>query len=136
MHRTTKLVAAFVILAVLVVPVFALAQNGLIPCGTEVDDKGLVTNPCGFKDFLALINNVIGFIFQYLILPIAAILFAFAGFKLVFSGGSTEARGTAKKVFTNTAIGLIIALSAFLIIRTLLSILGYEGAWIGFENVI
>ena len=38
----------------------------------------------------------------------------------------------AKNIFTNAVIGLVIAVAAFLIIRTILSILGYDGSWIGF----
>jgi uncharacterized protein HemY len=67
-----------------------------------------------------------------MVIPIAAILFAFAGFELVTSGGSTEKRGIAKKVFTNVVIGLVIAMACWLIVELLIHILGYKGAWIGF----
>ena len=81
---------------------------------------------------MALINRIINFIFKYLVLPIAAIMFAYAGFNMVISGGSSESRSKAKSIFTNTVFGLVLALAAYLIISTLLHILGYDGAWIGF----
>jgi hypothetical protein len=52
---------------------------------------------------------------------------------LVTAGGEAAgARTKAKNIFTNALIGLIIAVAAWLIVRTILSILGYQGAWIGF----
>ena len=110
----------------LVVPVVSLAK-GLVP---DCPSTG-----CGWTEFMTLINNVIHFILFYLVIPIAAIMFFYAGFELVTSGGSTEKRGTAKKVFTNAVIGLVIAAGAWLIIHTILSILNPTvGAWswIGF----
>ncbi|HEV7423575.1 MAG TPA: hypothetical protein VGO21_00095 [Candidatus Paceibacterota bacterium] len=142
-----KLLIALTISAVmflmLIVPAFSSAA-GLVPCdnkpamnGNQVaknPDDGTIRydNPCDFIALMALVNNVIKFILFELALPIAAVMFFYAGFELVTSGGSTEKRGTAKKVFTNAAIGLCIAAAAWLIIRTLLAILGYHGAWIGF----
>jgi len=40
--------------------------------------------------------------------------------------------GKAKRIFTNVAIGFIIAVIAFLVVRTILALLGFKGDWIGF----
>ncbi len=97
-------------------------NTGLVPC---VDN-------CGFVDLITLINKVIEFILYKLALPVAAIMFAYAGFKMVTAGGNTEGINTAKTVFKNTAIGLMLAAGAWLIVKTLLSILGYTGTtWLG-----
>ena len=112
------------LLIVLVAPAVSFGEPApLVPCDGP---------NCDFNALMTLINNVINFVFVYLAIPLCAIMFAYAGILLVTSGGSTEARGKAKTIFTNSALGLIIAAAAFLIIRTLLSILGYDGAWIGF----
>ena len=103
--------------------------GGLVKCGTERDKDNNITNPCGFNDVLTLINTVIKFILFNLALPIAAIMFAYAGFELVTSGGSTEKKSKAKEIFTNVAIGLIVIAVAFLIIQTILSIVGYDQSW-------
>ena len=87
---------------------------------------------CGWNELMALINKVIKFILFDMAIPIAAIMFVYAGVLLVTSGGDTSARTKAKSVFTNVAIGLILAVACWLIIRTILSILGYNGTWIGF----
>lgn len=97
------------------------AVTGLVTCTTN----------CGWNDLMAMVNKVINFLLVDLALPIAAIMFAYAGFKLTFSGGEPEARGTAKKIFLNTVIGLVIAVAAWLIISTILAIMGFDGTWIG-----
>ncbi|MFA5778280.1 MAG: hypothetical protein WC870_02205 [Candidatus Paceibacterota bacterium] len=121
----------------LIMPVFSFAQDdsqsdGLVPCGRS-DASGNIANPCDFNDIMALINKVIHFILYFMVIPIAAIMFAYAGVLLITAGGEVaHARTKAKSIFINVLIGLIIAMAAFLIIRTILSILGYEGGWIGF----
>lgn len=115
----------------LVVPMFALAQDsgtGLVPCDNS---EG---NPCDFDAFIALINKVIEFILFKMAIPIAAIMFAYAGFLMVTAGGeAAHARQEAKEIAMNTVIGLIFAAAAFLIVKTILSILGYtDASWIGF----
>lgn len=88
---------------------------------------------CGFNDFITLINRVISFILFNLAIPISAIMFAYAGFLLVTAGGAGE-KTKAKDIFTNTVTGLVIAAGAWLVINTLLSIVGKPGmwSWIGF----
>ena len=99
--------------------------TGLVPC---IDD-------CGFKDLITLINSIVKFILVNLAIPISAIMFAYAGFELVTSGGNTEKKSQAKKIFINVAIGLIFVAAAFLIVQTVLSIAGYQTNgwnWFGF----
>ncbi len=103
-------------------PVFSYAAS-LVPC---------VGADCNFNALLNLVNTVLRFILFDMVVPIAAIMFAYAGFLLVTSGGSSEAKTKAKDIFTNAVFGLIIAVAAWLIIHEILSILGYEGTWIGF----
>ena len=128
---------------ILIVPAFSLAQTStdtdqpdpdfvagksLIPCGHAV--AGVVNNPCSFNDALTLINAVIRFILFSMVIPIAAVMFFYAGFLMVTSGGSSESKTKAKNIFTNTVFGVVFAVGAWLIIRTLLSVLGYNVAWI------
>ncbi len=98
---------------------------GLVPCDN-------VATKCDFAQLMNMVNGIIQFILFDMAVPIAAIMFVYAGVVLVTSGGSTEKRGTAKNVFTNTLIGLVVAVACWLIVRSILSILGYDGAWIGF----
>jgi len=110
----------------------ATPSTSLVKCGTST------TSPCGFNDIITLIKDVINFIFVYMALPLAAIMFAYAGFELVTSGGSTEKKSKAKKIFLNVAIGLVLVAAAFLIVHTILGIAGYDTStsggwnWFGF----
>ena len=125
MKKTTKILISFVIFLMLLFPTFSLAI-GVVPCDNSD------TYPCDFNALMTLINNIISFILFDIVVPIAAIMFFYAGFELVTSGGNTEKRGMAKKVFTKAIFGLALAAGAWLIVKTILSILGYDGAWIGF----
>ncbi len=102
-------------------------ESGLVPCGTEYGPDGKIANPCKFEHIFTLIKTVMDFIFKNIVLPLSAIMFAYAGFLLVTSGGETSKKEKAKKIFTNVAIGLIIVVAAWLIVNTVLSIVGYTG---------
>lgn len=134
-------------------------ESNLIPCGTKrypdftykdkttgnitesqvrievpnsYDISRQVSNPCGFKHLLIMINKVINYVLFVLVIPIAAILFAYAGFMMITSGGSPEQRSKAIKVFKDAGIGLVLIAAAWLIISTILQIVGFDGSWIGF----
>jgi hypothetical protein len=126
MKNIKKITISFLVFLILIIPALSLA-DGLVPCDNT-------TQPCDFNAFMALINTVIHFILFSMVIPIAAIMFAYAGFLMVTAGGEAAgARTKAKSIFFNVVLGLIIAVAAFLIIRTILFILGYEGSWIGFD---
>ena len=117
------------------------AGNSLVPCGSDknpitpgpngTSTGGEIKNPCGFYDVLKIINKGINFVLFKLVLPIAALLFAYAGIKLIFSGGNSGAKTEAKNIFTSVLIGLAIAAGAWLIVHLLLQILGYNGVSFG-----
>lgn len=143
------LITLFVFL-ILIAPALSLAQSpivnpsgtgiqgGLVPCNNNTqavtNSDGSVTPPvpCDFNQAEALINNIITFILFYMALPIAALSFAWAGFLLVKAQGG-EAKNKAKEIFANTVYGLLFAAGAWIIVSTILSILGYEGAWLGLK---
>ena len=121
------------LLIILLTPVLAFAQTdngGLIPCGRSIE--GEIPEPCSFKHVMILINTLINFALFGLSIPIAAIMFIYAGISLITSG-SAEGKTKAKKIFTNTVIGLVLAAGSWIIVNTILSILGYNGSWIGFS---
>lgn len=124
MKKTTKFLINLAVFTVLIMPAISFAK-GLVPdCSPD----------CGWNDLMDLIYKVIKFILFKLAVPIAAIMFAYAGFLMVTAGGeAASSRTKAKNIFMNTLFGLIIAAGAWLIISTILFILGYEGAWIGLK---
>lgn len=126
MKRKVKIRIVLVVLILLLVPALAAAESkwGLIPCdNSEVK--------CDFKAFMVLINTLINFILFKLAVPVAAIMFAYAGFSMVVPGGeSAHARTKAKHIFTNAVIGLALAAAAWILIKTLLTILGYTSGFL------
>lgn len=129
------------ILLFLILPVIniqAAPADGLVNCGVDAGtDLGKThpeyTKPCNFNSLIGLVNRIVNFLVFVIALPLAAVMFAFAGFKLITSGGG-ESSAHAKEIFFNTVIGLIIALMSWLIVHTIFSVLGLTNAWtwIGF----
>jgi hypothetical protein len=125
-----KIKKFFFVFFILAMPVVSLAQNVvLVPCDNSAGQ------PCNFNALMTLVNNIINFILYYMAIPIAAIMFAYAGFLLVTAGGEAAgARTKAKSIFTNAVIGLILAVACWLIVKLILSTLAPAGSfsWIGF----
>jgi len=130
MKKITKFLIFISILCFFLLPALSFGAD-LIPCGTTSNPT-----PCGgaegWNQLMTLVNNVIHFVLFDMVVPIAAIMFAYAGILLIFSGGDTSKRSKAKSIFINVAIGFIIAIAAWLIIEFILTLLGYNGSWIGF----
>ncbi|MEX0918261.1 MAG: pilin [Candidatus Paceibacterota bacterium] len=104
-----KYVIPFVAFGVLCMPLVVGAQDtGLVPaCGAN----------CNWCDFITLINNVVRWLIIFLSV-IAVIVLVIAGFKMVTSGGDVSAWTSAKSMFTNVILGIIIVLAAWLIVDT------------------
>ena len=117
-------------------------NGGLVPCGIirkETKDAngntvlGEIERPCNFDYFIVLLNNLVRWILFYLAIPLAAIMFAYAGFLMLFSGGEATKKKKAIHIFTGVAIGLVIVAAAWIIVHTLLIILGVNSVynWFG-----
>lgn len=103
----------FVLAAVVwsLIPLIALAQ-GLVPC------TGLDCQACHIAK---LAQNVINFLVVVAI-PIAAAIFAAAGFLYFTSGASPKNIDLAKGLFWNAFIGFLVAISAWLVVQTILRV--------------
>lgn len=111
-------------------------SNGLITCnGIDEDPNDGVDEHCSFEKLLLLVNKVINFLIFVIGVPIVALTFAYAGFVLVTSGGNSAKKGEAKTIIGKGITGLIIMLAAWLLIRTVLLVLGYEGPLLGILGV-
>lgn len=113
--------------ALVAIPSIAFAQSGgLVSCGkTEIGADGTpyISNPCDYADFVATLQNILNFLIYTLATPIATLLIAISGFKMVTSGGDPSAYKKAKTVLKNTMIGYVIMLSAFLVIKLIITFL-------------
>ncbi|MDP3729737.1 MAG: hypothetical protein Q8R26_03275 [bacterium] len=96
----------------LIIPLIALGA-GLIPC------SGLDCNLC---HFLTLIKNVITWVTE--IAAVLAVVFIIWGaFDIMLAGASAEKVSSGKTRMLTAIIGVVIMLSAYLIIGTVLNIL-------------
>ncbi|MES2668716.1 MAG: pilin [Patescibacteria group bacterium] len=109
------LLIALALLMVLV-PVHAFAQFG--PIVPEV----CRSCPCGFGGVLAIIQNMINFVIALSII-IATIIIAWAGGLYMISATNPESRSQANKMMINAVVGILIVLSAWLIVDFVMSTL-------------
>jgi len=88
------------------------SQGPIVPC------SGLNCRPC---DLANLAQRIINFLIG-LSIPIAAAMFAYAGFLYFTSAANPKGIGKAKNVFKTVFWGFVIAIGAWLIIQTLLKV--------------
>lgn len=115
--------ALFLSATCLLLPVVVAAQaGGLVPCsGPDCTTASVVGLADGLIKWLISVLGVI-----------AVIVMVYAGFKMVMSAGDEKAWSSAKELFTNVVIGIILILASWLIVDTLLKGLTNSGldGWI------
>lgn len=92
------------------------------------DPEGLVTcdgPDCTIDDFFELLSEVIQFVIMLGIVS-SSLVFAYAGFLYITAQGDTEKVKKATKIFTNVAVGLFLALIAFLVVEVIINALGLD----------
>jgi hypothetical protein len=102
-----KILAAVSMVFLAVAPILAGAQGGFIPC-----DKN-----CGYADLFKLVNNVIDYLIMISI-PLAAGVFAWAGFKYM-STGVVDQKKAATEMIQKVFIGFVFILAAWIIVNTI-----------------
>ena len=108
------------------------ATLGLIPCGNVASGTGSTTDMCTFTDLVVLAQTVIKFLIFSLAAPIAAIMFAYAGFTYITNGGNELKIKQAHDIFLYVFWGLIIALAAWLMVNFVLTFLLGTGSAFNF----
>lgn len=86
---------------------------------------------CQACDLFILMNNLIQFAI-YLAVTIATVLFMYAGYLYVVSGGSEENVSKAKTIFKDVFFGIVLALLGFAIIDTIVKTVAageFSGSW-------
>lgn len=99
---------------------FSLALILLLPLSVEAQFGPIIPEacracPCGFAGVLAIIQNVVNFLIAIAIM-FATIIMVWAGALYILSATNPESRSTANKMLINAAVGLLIVLSAWLIV--------------------
>ncbi len=115
MLRHTALWA--LVLIIFVGPGLAFAAGGLVQVVPEnCNDIGGCHSVC---DLAKLAQNILtdGI---YIAVFLSAVLFAWAGLKMLTSVANPGERTRAKEIFTNVAIGLVIILASWLLVDTVM----------------
>ena len=92
------------------------ASAALVTCGNGDE-------PCSFADFTTLVNNVLHFTLFNIALPLAVVMFVWGGILIMTSGGSEGKVKKGKDIITGTVVGLLIAFGAWLIMRTVSTVM-------------
>jgi len=95
-------------------------NNNLIPDECRVGIQGRGTTECGIYSMIQLMINVIR-VMLGIIGSLALLMFVWGGFQFIFAGllgdGQSERINKAKTTLTNAVIGLVVILSAWVIIN-------------------
>lgn len=111
----------------------AQGSSGLVPCGYSAYDPtgnndAASSTGCQACNLAQLIQNVMTFAIGIAI-PIAAALFAYAGFLYITSAANPGNIAKAKDIFKSAFIGFIIAITAWLVINTVLHVIFSQGTF-------
>jgi hypothetical protein len=122
------LVSCFLFLSTLPVSAEERRMFSLPECGEATQDE------CGFEHLAELVRSLINFmILLSTILATAA--FAWAGIRLLTSGGNPSALTEAKAIFMKVLIGYLWILGAWLLVYTITTaLLGSEYSLLGSPN--
>jgi heme O synthase-like polyprenyltransferase len=127
-----KKIFAWVMSFIFILPFLTYAAeytfNGLLP--TVCTDSSSDTK-CNFEAIMATINHALNWVIG-MAGVIAAITFTIAGAQMLLNPDNPGKRADAIEMFKKTAIGLIIVLSAWLVITTSIKALIDEDLWKSF----
>lgn len=130
-----------IILSLLIfIPFPVSAQsNGLVPCGPGVGqggdpgfDPSIDGIPCTICHFFVLINNILEMIFTEIVPFLVGLMLIVGGIWFYFAGVSEEQKRKAKGIITSSVIGIVIILTAWILVNTIFSqmdIVDTTGAW-------
>lgn len=100
-----------------------VAEGSLVPC----------TNKCGLRDVFVLLNNVLKFVISKLLIPLFVVMIMFIGYQYLMAQGRPGMHAKLKKMLWHMVIGLVLILGAWLIVKTLLSSIGYSDGLLFFD---
>ena len=97
-------------------------------CGGEViGPDGGPKGPCSLCDAMIVMRNIITFGFQ-LAFSIGTAMIAWGAIRMMAAGGNEKTVTDAKSIMTSAIIGIVIAVAAWTIVNTVLSVFIQSGA--------
>jgi hypothetical protein len=140
MRPKAPLAVALFALASLTLPHLAHAS---IPFLGPIIPQAGVQSTCaaGWGMLIVVINNIIQFLITIAISFVAPIMIAYAGFLFVVNPVNAGGKERAKSILTNTIVGIVISLSAWLVVDAVMAVLytspsDTRGAWGAWTDLI
>lgn len=98
----------------------ATYADGLIPCDGP---------DCTVDSVIQLINNIMNFFFHTLLVPIFVLALMYLGWGYLTAEGNPSQHAKLKTTMKHMFTGLLLMLCAWLIVKTLLVVLGYSDSF-------
>jgi hypothetical protein len=121
---------------ILLSPAIVFAQtaltNSVVPKNCQGADAA---TKCGVCDLAQLAQNILNTAI-FVLIVLSAVMFAWAGWKMLSSGGNSSEYAAGKRIFGNVIIGLLIVLGAWVVIDTLMKTLVRQNSSFGPWNKI
>lgn len=135
MRSRTTLFALLLVTGLFVVPAIASAQGvpffGPIIPNEQIVVNGVTTNQnvcaAGWGMVIVVINRIIALMITLAVVFVAPIMIAYSGFLFVVNPVNASGKEKAKEILTNTVIGIVIALSGWMIVDALMAVLYNPG---------
>lgn len=99
--------------------------------GSSLPGDPAATCPLGWAALITVVNNIISFLITIAIVAVAPIMIGYAGFLFVINPVNAGGKEEAKGILLHTIVGIIIALSAYLIVNAIMAVL-YDPSEQGF----
>lgn len=99
------------------------AAHAAIPFFGPIVPPNIEQCAAGWASIIVVTNNIIEFLLTLLIVFVAPIMIAYAGFLFVVNPVNPSEKQKAKSVLTNTILGIVISLSAWLIVDAVMAAL-------------
>jgi len=114
-----KIFFAIILISLIFLPLTSHAFQ-IVNCGNPGQ------KPCTLADFFVLLGNIYNFIVNMIAAPLATIALLIGGIMMLTSGGNPTQFGKGKQILIYAIIGLCLAFGSMLIIKTLLTAMGYK----------
>jgi len=93
--------------------------TSIVPCGTSAN-----TTPCQTCHLFELGHNIIDFLMWNIAGPLAGLMFIIGGFFIATAGDSPTRRQQGLKIFSSTMWGLAIVFFSYILINTIITVMG------------
>lgn len=123
------------VISVLLTPLGVMAQTPFVPDCIKTDGSGKLTGTCKVSDFLTMLANIYNWLLGIAGL-VAMVFLIWGGLRMMYWSFMENAPAeleAAKFTITRAITGIVIVLVAFLLVNTVLSLLGSTktiGQWL------